>query len=462
MKSNVANLLDKNKDYIAVVGLGKTGLSCIRFLKGKGFVVKVTDSRAKPPGFDLMLSEFSDVELFLGEFSEAVLMNAQKIILSPGVSLKEPAIQKAQAVGVPVVGDIELFCAEIDAPIIAITGSNAKSTVTDLVGRMMFDAGLHVCVGGNLGTPALSLLGNEAEVYVLELSSFQLETTHALNAVVATILNISEDHLDRYDHMLEYQKAKYRIFRGCKKAVLNRDDSLSSPLLPPSVSQITFGAGIPGDKQFGLMIVEGETYLAFQGKPIFPQKKLHIAGLHNALNALAALAIGYQFGLSIPVMINTLSIYHGLPHRCQWVTQFKGVDWYNDSKGTNVGATLAAIKGLGESHPLGKIVLIAGGVGKGADFTSLQAPLHSFAREVILMGKDAPLIYEAIKNHTACYFATNLRDAVQRAALIAEKGDSVLLSPACASFDMFSGYEERGDQFVKAVFAEEQAFSTAI
>jgi len=445
-----------SSSYVAVVGLGKTGLSCVRFLKAQGVALRVMDSRERPPGYDLMLSEFRDIPLHLGSFCEETLLNAQKIVLSPGVSLKDPAIAKAVKQGIPVVGDIELFCQAVKAPVIAITGSNAKSTVTDLVGRMFFDAGLHVCVGGNLGTPALSLLVQDADVYVLELSSFQLETTYSLKAQVATILNISEDHLDRYDHMMEYRRAKYRIFQGCKKAVLNRDDSLACPLLPLTIPTVTFGLSAPEQDEFGLACSSDEIFLAFADQLMMPQKDLRIAGLHNAMNALAALAIGFQFGLNIPTMLATLRIYHGLPHRCQWVTQSRQVHWYNDSKGTNVGATLAAIKGLGESHPLGKIILIAGGIGKGADFSVLQSSLAAFARAVILIGRDAHLIQEAIGSTITCYFADSLKAAVEKASLIAEPNDAVLLSPACASFDMFSGYEDRGEQFVRLVFALEQ------
>jgi len=438
-----------------VVGLGKTGLSCVRFLKSRGYPVAVNDTRENPPGLDELRAEFSDVEVSLGRLDASLLRRAREIVASPGISVNEPELAAAsKEAGIPVAGDVELFCREVKAPIVAITGSNAKSTVTTLVGLMAKNAGIDVGVGGNLGLPVLDMLRQQGEqpLYVLELSSFQLETTHSLKAAVAVVLNISEDHMDRYDSMQAYHQAKHRIFRNCQHYVINRDDALTVPLIEENVPKSSFGLGAPDLGQFGVMVKDGEKYLAQGRELLMPVRDMKIRGDHNVANALACLALGQAVGLPMGVMLETLRTFPGLRHRCELISEKNGVAWYNDSKGTNVGATLAAINGLGAAID-GKLILIAGGVGKGQDFSPLSAPLVKFARALVLIGEDGPKIATAVTGSVEKVNALTLREAVEKARALAQAGDAVLLSPACASFDMFKHYEDRGEQFVTAVHA---------
>jgi UDP-N-acetylmuramoylalanine--D-glutamate ligase len=347
-------------------------------------------------------------------------------------------------------GDIELFARYAKAPIVAITGSNAKSTVTTLVGEMAAAAGKRVAVGGNLGTPALDLLSDDIELYVMELSSFQLETTDQLGAEVATVLNISEDHMDRYSGLPAYHLAKHRVFRGARQVVVNRQDVLTRPLIGEGLPCWTFGLNKPDFHGFGLREEEGEKYLAFQFENLMPVRELKIRGAHNQANALAALALGHAVGLPMDAMLSSLRSFGGLEHRCQWLRERNGVSYYDDSKATNVGAALAAIEGLGADIP-GKLVLVAGGDGKGADFSGLRAPVAANCRAVVLIGRDAELIAQALGDEVSLVRVATLDDAVLRCAEIAQPGDAVLLSPACASFDMFKNYEERGRLFAQAV-----------
>jgi UDP-N-acetylmuramoylalanine--D-glutamate ligase len=438
-----------------VVGLGKTGLSCVRFLKARGYAVAVNDTRMTPPGLDELRAEFPGVEVSLGGLDAALLRRADEIIASPGISVNEPELAAAsRESGVPVAGDIELFCREARAPIVAITGANAKSTVTTLVGLMASNAGIDVGVGGNLGLPVLDMLRLQGDqsLYVLELSSFQLETTHSLKAAVSVVLNISEDHMDRYDSMQAYCEAKYRIFRNCHHRVINRDDALTSPVLTNVVPETSFGLSAPAAGDFGVIVVDGEKFLAHGEEVLMPVREMKIRGDHNVVNALACLALGQAVGLPMPVMLETLRTFKGLPHRCELVSEQAGVAWYNDSKGTNVGATLAAINGLGAAID-GKLILIAGGVGKGQDFSPLSEPLTRFAKALVLIGEDGPKIGTAVAENVQRVSADSLIKAVALAKEMAAPGDAVLLSPACASFDMFKHYEDRGDQFVAAVHA---------
>lgn len=435
-----------------VLGLGKTGLSCVRFLMSRGYAVAVNDSRDNPPGLAQLLQEFPQLPLTLGALDAALLSQAEEIVISPGLSIKEPALQAALDKGIPVVGDIELFAREVKAPVIAITGSNAKSTVTTLVGEMARAAGWRTAVGGNLGTPVLEMLDEQAELYVLELSSFQLETTFSLRPRVATVLNVSEDHMDRYADMQEYHRAKHRIFRHCESCVVNRDDVLTMPLLDSSVSRVSFGLGAPDLNDFGVLMISGERFLARGVKPLMSIRELSIFGDHNVANALAALALGERAGLPMEAMLDTLRTFKGLPHRCQQLLIHDGVAWYNDSKGTNVGATLAAINGLGAAIS-GGVILVAGGVGKGQDFSPLREPLRRYVKALILIGEDALKIDAAVGHDVPRYFAGTLVEAVQTAKDLACAGDAVLLSPACASFDMFANYEDRGQQFAAVVEA---------
>lgn len=432
-----------------VVGLGKSGMSLVRFLAQQGVRFAVADTRANPPELATLQRDYPEVEVRCGELDVDFLCRASELYVSPGLALATPALREAAARGVKMSGDIDLFTRHAKAPIVAITGSNAKSTVTTLVGEMAAAAGKKVAVGGNIGTPALDLLSDEVELYVLELSSFQLETTERLGAEVATCLNISEDHMDRYDGMAQYHLAKHRIFRGARQVVVNRDDALSRPLIADQVPCWTFGLGKPDFKRFGLIEEGGEKYLAFQFETLMPTAELKIRGAHNQSNALAALALGHAVGLPFEAMLDTLRNFAGLPHRCQWVRELRGVGYYDDSKATNVGAALAAIEGLG-ADIAGKLVLIAGGDGKGADFSALKAPVSRFCRAVVLLGRDAEQIADALGDAAPLVRVKTLDEAVQRCAELAQSGDAVLLSPACASLDMFKNFEERGRLFAQA------------
>ncbi|QKE64400.1 UDP-N-acetylmuramoyl-L-alanine--D-glutamate ligase [Aquipseudomonas campi] len=432
-----------------VVGLGKSGMSLVRFLAQQGVRFAVADTRANPPELATLQRDYPQVDVRCGELDVDFLCRASELYVSPGLAIATPALQAAAARGVKLSGDIELFARHAKAPIIAITGSNAKSTVTTLVGEMAAAAGKKVAVGGNLGTPALDLLNDDVELYVLELSSFQLETTDQLNAEVATCLNISEDHMDRYAGMPQYHLAKHRIFRGARQVVVNRDDALSRPLIADQLPCWEFGLGKPDFKRFGLIEEGGEKHLAFQFEALLPTSALKIRGAHNQSNALAALALGHAAGLPMAPMLATLQTFAGLAHRCQWVRELRGVSYYDDSKATNVGAALAAIEGLG-ADIAGKLVLIAGGDGKGADFSALKAPVARFCRAVVLLGRDAELIAAALGDAAPLVRVNSLDEAVQRCAELAETGDAVLLSPACASLDMFKNFEERGRLFAQA------------
>ena len=432
-----------------VVGLGKSGMSLVRFLAQQGVRFAVADTRANPPELATLQRDYPEVEVRCGELDVDFLCRASELYVSPGLALATPALREAAARGVKMSGDIDLFTRHAKAPIVAITGSNAKSTVTTLVGEMAAAAGRKVAVGGNIGTPALDLLSDDVELYVLELSSFQLETTERLGAEVATCLNISEDHMDRYDGMAQYHLAKHRIFRGARQVVVNRDDALSRPLIADQVPCWTFGLGKPDFKRFGLIEENGEKQLAFQFEALMPTAELKIRGAHNQSNALAALALGHAVGLPFAAMLDTLRRFAGLPHRCQWVCELRGVGYYDDSKATNVGAALAAIEGLG-ADIAGKLVLIAGGDGKGADFSALKAPVAKFCRAVVLLGRDAEQIAEALGDAAPLLRVKTLDEAVQRCAELAQSGDAVLLSPACASLDMFKNFEERGRLFAQA------------
>lgn len=441
--------------FKVVIGLGQTGLACARYLASNGFSFAVVDSRQNPPGSEQLFEEFPEVDLHCGPFDGEFLCRATEIYLSPGVAQSDPAIQAAVAAGVKLSGDIDLFCREISAPIIAITGSNAKSTVTTLVGEMAEAAGLDVGVCGNIGTPVLEMLTQpEKDLYVMELSSFQLETTNDLRAEVATVLNVSPDHLDRYDNEMKgYYQAKHRIFRGAKHVVINRDDALTAPLIPKNVETLFYHLGKPDFKLFGLIEEKGELWLGFEFEKLIPVSALKIRGSHNVANALSALALGKSAGLPMLAMLDALQTFGGLKHRCQWVCEKGKVSYFNDSKGTNVGATVAALNGLGETLSENqRIVLIAGGVGKGAEFAELAQPLQRYGRCVVYIGEDGEKLASSCGDIDKAS-AETMQDAVKKAAQSANEGDIVLLSPACASFDMFSGFPARGDAFIDVVEA---------
>lgn len=433
-----------------VVGLGLTGLSCARFLVRKNIPFSIVDSRDNPPGLDQLTKEMPQVTVSLGGITDESLAGANEIIVSPGVALDEPVIKKAIDGGVPYCGDIDLFRREATAPIIAITGSNGKSTVTALVGEMAMAAGKKVAVGGNIGVPALELLADEEpDLYVLELSSFQLERAKPLNAEVATVLNVSADHMDRYGNIQAYHRAKHRVFFGCKQVVINKSDTLSRPLVSDDVKHWHFGLGQPDFKGFGL-IKEGEAeYLAFQFEKLMPVSELKIVGRHNIENALAALALGHAAGLPFAAMLEALKSFKGLAHRCQFVDSINGVKYYNDSKATNVGAAIAAIDGL--EPVVEKMIVIAGGVGKGANFSDLLTPVTRVCRAVVVIGEEANVLAGLFADALPVFKALDMGEAVELAKSQALEGDAVLLAPACASFDMYKNYSERGDDFVSVV-----------
>ncbi len=434
-----------------IVGLGKTGLSCARFLAHRGSCVTIVDNREAPPALPALREQVPEALVYLGSFENAfaVMQQAKQVVVSPGVALNEPAIQAIQAMGVPVLGDIELFARYAKAPIVAVTGSNGKSTVTRLVEAMARQAGKQVLAGGNLGTPALELLEKPVpDLYVLELSSFQLETTHTLNACAACVLNISADHMDRYPDLRTYSQVKARIYHGTGAMIINADDPQVAKQVQRGRRCLRFTLGSPAVHEYGLQQRANETWLARGNELLLPTHELRLVGRHNWANALAALALGEAVGLPRVAMLEALRLFYGLPYRCEWVIEMNGVHWYNDSKGTNVGATLAAIEGL---PCQGKLVLIAGGVGKSADFSPLCVPLSQRARPVILKGQDAPLLEAALISHVSLHHAKHMREAVHKAKELAQPGDCVLLSPACASFDMYSGFEMRGQDFTAAV-----------
>jgi len=432
----------------AVIGAGITGLSVARFLAQQKQAFVLLDTRQSPPHLEAIKNEFPDVQLELGELNPETLLHCEEIILSPGIAMDTPAIAAAKNAGIPVVGDIEIFGRYAKAPIVAITGSNAKSTVTTLVGEMAAQAGIKVAVGGNLGTPALELLSDDVELYVMELSSFQLETVTKLNAKVATILNISPDHLDRYSDMRAYILAKLRVYFGAENIVVNRNDILTHPPLSANAKPIYFG-GKADFGSFGVIEENDEIYLAQNLQPLMPARELKISGKHNVDNALAALALGHAAGIPMAAMIQTLKTFRGLPHRCEFVANINGVDFYNDSKGTNIGATVAAISGLARNPA--QLIVIAGGEGKGQDFRELKPALKKNACRLVLIGRDAPLIAKAVSDVVDIDFANSMIDAVAKGFSQAKSGDAVLLSPACASFDMFKNYEDRGEKFCAAV-----------
>jgi UDP-N-acetylmuramoylalanine--D-glutamate ligase len=438
-----------------VIGLGMTGLSVARYLQKMNQRFIVLDSRETPPNLEVFQQEFPETTLHLGSLDKQLLCSASEIVISPGMSLKTPELQAAIAEGVSIVGDIELFARAVTKPVIAITGSNAKSTVTTLVGEMAAACGLVPAVGGNLGVPVLELLNNTfADVFVLELSSFQLETTYSLKPVAATVLNVSHDHMDRYASLAEYHQVKQRIYRHAESVVINRQDVLTQPPLSKEANVISFGVDSAGNTpdmhSFGLLTQGDKLLLSHKFAPLLSTEDMQIKGRHNYANALAALALGSAAGFGMEGMLDALKTFKGLQHRCEYIATVNDVTYINDSKGTNVGATLAAIEGFSVKSEK-NIVLIAGGDGKGADFSPLVDAVNRSVKTLILIGHDAEKLYNMLHQVVSCVKAESLIDAVKQASINAGKGDVVLLSPACASFDMFSSFEERGRQFGVAV-----------
>ncbi len=441
----------QEKDKTLIVGLGRTGLSCARYLATHGLPVAIVDNREQPPALSKLKQSLPDAALFLGGFEAGVFEAADRLILSPGVSIHEPLIQAAITRGVPVIGDIELFAQAAAAPVVAITGSNGKSTVTTLLAEMAKKAGLRVSAGGNLGEPALDLLDPLTELYLLELSSFQLETTGSLQPKVAVVLNISPDHMDRHAGIEAYTGIKAKVYNNAGSKLFNRDDPLVMAMHRPGDDACFFTLEPPADGEFGLRSVDADLWLCRGEQRLLPASQLLISGRHNLANALAALALGNAAGLPMPAMLEGVRGYRGLPHRTQFVSEVGGVRWYNDSKGTNVGACIAALAGLDPGTGSTRTVLIAGGQGKGADFSALQPIVSAAARAVVLIGEAAPLIEQALQGDVPVVRADEMAQAVTLAAELAQPGDRVLLSPACASFDMFADYRARGESYIAAV-----------
>jgi UDP-N-acetylmuramoylalanine--D-glutamate ligase len=448
----------KNK-RVLVLGLGETGLSALRWLEAQGAILYAADSRDNPPNLDSLIRSMPHLTVYTGQFKQAVLLDAELIVISPGVPLSDPAVKAAIEQGIPVVGDVELFAQNRlkNTKVIGITGSNGKTTVTTLVGEICKQAGLKTIVAGNIGLPVLdALLMEIPDIYVLELSSFQLETTSSLILDAATVLNVTEDHMDRYATFEDYANAKARILARAKTVILNRDDALTLAMnIENSATRNAFTFGLntaPTAKDFGLTINDGIQFLAAGQRKLCKASELKITGQHNLANALAATALCSAVGIENEAIIATLRNFKGLPHRVEWVANIDNVDFYDDSKGTNVGATCAAITGMIKNDMPQKVVLIAGGDGKGQDFTPLASAVQSNCRAVVLFGRDAKLIESVLlATDTPIYQALNLPEAVNIAKKIAISGDAILLSPACASFDMFKNYVHRAEVFIDAV-----------
>jgi UDP-N-acetylmuramoylalanine--D-glutamate ligase len=448
-----------------VLGLGASGMSMVRWLASRGSDVRVADTRPMPPLLGQLRTELPDVNLFLGAFDEQAFAGIEVVAISPGVPLAEPLVRRARERGVPIVGDIELFAQirkeYLQIKVIAITGSNGKSTVTEMVGAMCKAAGVRTEMAGNIGTPVLDVVSEidsgkrrSPDVMVLELSSFQLESTSTLDAEAAAVLNLSEDHLDRYESVDQYAQSKSRVFGGDGVQVLNREDAYSRDMALDGRCVFTFGSDKPNSRyEWGLRELDGEVWLAQGSDNLMKASELNVTGKHNLCNALAALALCRAMRLPYPRLLEGLRKFPGLPHRAQKIAEVAGIRFYDDSKGTNVGATVAALDGMD-----GRSVVILGGDGKGQDFSPLKPVIARKARAAVLIGRDSNLIHRTIEQAgVSIEHAEDMRDAVSRAYRLAQPGDAVLLSPACASFDMFSDYVQRAEIFAEEVAALRRA-----
>jgi UDP-N-acetylmuramoylalanine--D-glutamate ligase len=440
-----------NQSVYLVAGIGKTGRSIAAFLRRRNLPFVVFDTRKEIEGLAEFTHDFPGVDIFLGELPVSIYPQLTAVIASPGVAVDEPVFKEVYRLKIPVIGDIECFAREVQAPVIAITGTNGKSTVTTLVGEMAKAAGLEVAVAGNIGLPVLDLIdnGKSYDLWVLELSSFQLDLIESLAPVAATILNISPDHLDRHHSLAAYGAAKQRIYRQAKVLIHSRDDSQTFPAETPADWNPvigSFGLDKPTGENWGVIHKNGKDYLAQGESCLIAVEELRLKGKQNWQNALAACALASAAGIETRHMVSVLHTFSGLPHRCQWVRALDGVDWINDSKGTNIGATISAISGIGASIQ-GRIVLIAGGIGKGADFREMRAPVSDYVRAVVLIGRDAVIIEQALDGLVPVFHASSLEAAMTLARSQAKSGDVVLLSPACASQDMFRDFNHRGESF---------------
>lgn len=470
-------LTDIKHKQILVLGAGVTGMSCARYLSAQGLCFAVNDSRANPftvnDNEQLFKENFPTASLHLGQWHSELIHKADIILISPGIDSGIAEIAQHIKPECQVMGDVELFCQlnnqgsfseqgkAID--ILGVTGSNGKSTVVSLLAYLAEKVGVNAQLAGNIGQPVLDIVTEQhkascksvPQLLILELSSFQLETLTSMQAIATSVLNVSDDHLDRHLNMANYQGIKQSIYQQGKLAVTNRDDAAT---VTPNVSQavLSFGSDQPKENEFGITMVAERAHLAFGKQVLLALDELPLAGMHNALNYLAALALGYSAGWPLTVMVDNLAGFTGLPHRCQRVPSNDGITWINDSKATNIGATIAAINGLAQtltssSKVKKNLLLIAGGDGKGADFTPIVKPLAEHVSQLITLGKDGDKIAKVAKGVTSIKQVTSLVEAVQFAKANAKAGDIVLLSPACASLDMFKNFAERGEQFIAAV-----------
>ncbi len=440
-------IIASNK-YTVVLGLGISGVSAVRYLLTQGIRLVVCDTRVSPPNIEQFQKEYPDVHVELGVLNQELLCQAEEIIISPGFPRQNPVVQAAIAAGVSVVGDVELFARRVQVPVIAITGSNGKSTVTTLVGEMAKAAGINVVVAGNIGLPVLDTLHDDVQLYVLELSSFQLESTQSLKPIAATVLNVSPDHMDRYRNLMEYALTKQRIAFGAKTVIVNKEDALTEPPFAAGVKRVCFTRKQPDLNEFGCV----DNNLAKGFRPLIALSELKISGLHNVANAAAAMALAEAANIPEEACLRALKSFAGLSHRCQFVADICGVRYINDSKATNVGATVAALEGLAGTAP--HLHVILGGDGKGADFSALIPAIKEAVKSVAIIGKDGPEIAKLITAHLPSLdvsFAASMHEAVTQLQQRSTQGDVVLLSPACASLDMFNNFEHRGDVFSQCV-----------
>lgn len=450
-----------------IIGMGSTGLSCARYLKHRACPFALADSRQEPPSLKNIKKEFAPLIIMTGDFNFDDFKAYKQIIVSPGISIRTELFSALQKQGCLVIGDIEIFAQVVDKPVIAITGSNGKSTVTTLVEKIARDCGIKVIAGGNLGIPALDLLATQSDLYILELSSFQLETTYSLKTLSATVLNVSEDHMDRYTDLDDYRNIKETIYKNTENAVLNINESITCEHVMNAIER--------GDENYSVVVIsanesgadlaeyrlKNNEYLIKGESEIVPTSALKLKGTYNYLNILAALALLEPLQLHKETQVEAIKEYKGLPHRCEWVNKINGVEFYNDSKGTNTGATIAAIDGFEPESNIDKsqrtLILIAGGDGKKADFTELGEVIEKKIKSTVLMGVDSELIKDcALKagaENDSLYSVVSMFDAVSIAASLAESGDVILFSPACASFDMYQNYMKRGDDFKEKVLA---------
>jgi len=440
-----------------IVGMGGTGFSCARYLKKNNCPFALADSRQEPPQLEKVKKEFTEVSIITGDFDINRFNDYRQFIVSPGVSIRNELFQTLGEQDRLIIGDIELFAQVVDKPVIAITGSNGKSTVTTLVEKIANDCGVKAIAGGNLGIPALDLLESQSELYILELSSFQLETTFSLKTLSATVLNVSEDHMDRYNSLDDYREVKERIFRNTEYAIINRDEHMAVAKQLSNTQVISFGSDEPNQDEYGLVKMNHASGLNKGNQTLVQSDELKLKGTFNLLNILAALALLQPLKLNEQQQIKTIKNYTGLAHRCEWVDAIAGVQYYNDSKGTNTGATIAAINAFDSDNNERHTILIAGGVGKDADFNELAEVIEKKIKATVLMGEDSEIIKNCIlkaggKNN-ALFTVDSIQDAVLMANKLASSGDVVLFSPACASFDMYQNYMERGEDFKEKVMA---------